>query len=210
MKAVGWFIAMSALLITIPRYVAVLQSIDGTNLTAIGMGILLAGGAAYIFHAWAISKRKKSWRLIVAFAINLAYEPIIITPFVLARLWSEPLPAVMSQQYAVFWSIIVAMAPVVLISGVVLAISFQKDAKDAKDDATAQKPGIQKEQSVVVPDAILTQSDAIPQFASATEAVRYWHEQEPDLTRAQLAVRVQCAPSTVTRALASKNGGSAT
>ena len=67
--------------------------------------------------------------LLVAFAANLLYEPIIITPFVLARLWGMELAGAMSRGYAVFWSLMVATAPVILIAGVVLAISYQKEKR---------------------------------------------------------------------------------
>ena len=133
MKPLGWLIAVSALLITVPRYTAVFDTIDDTWLTALGMGVLLAGGAAYIFHAWAKTKRKDAWMLLVAFGLNLAYEPFIIAPFVLARLHGLTLAGAMSQGYSVFWSIIVAAAPVVLVGGVVLAISFQREKRPQSD-----------------------------------------------------------------------------
>ena len=133
MKALGWLIAVSALLITVPRYASVFSGIDDTYLTALGMGILLAGGAAYIFHAWARTKRRDAWMLLVAFELNLLYEPFIIAPFVLARLWGLDLAGAMSRGYAVFWSVIVAAAPVVLVGGVVLAISFQRDKRPQSD-----------------------------------------------------------------------------
>ena len=139
MKALGWLIAVSALLITVPRYASVFSGIDDTYLTALGMGVLLAGGAAYIFHAWGRTKRQDAWRLLVAFGLNLAYEPFIITPFVLARLWGLDLAAAMSRGYAVFWAIVVATAPVVLVGGVVLAISFQRE-KRPRPTKTEQPP----------------------------------------------------------------------
>ena len=143
MKTLGWLIAVSALLITVPRCTAVFDTIDDTWLTALGMGVLLAGGAAYIFHAWAKTKRKDAWMLLVAFGLNLAYEPFIIAPFVLARLWGLDLAGAMSKGYAVFWSIIVAAAPVVLVGGVVLAISFQRERRSqsgGKVTAKAKRP----------------------------------------------------------------------
>ena len=140
MKPLGWLIAVSALLITVPRYTSVFAGIDDTWLTALGMGILLAGGAAYIFHAWARTKRKDAWMLLIAFAANLAYEPIIITPFVMARLWGMDLARVMSTGYAVFWSFMVASAPVILIAGVVLAISYQREKRPrTKAERTEQR-----------------------------------------------------------------------
>ena len=138
MKALGWLIAVSALLITVPRYTAVFAGIDDTWLTALGMGILLAGGAAYIFHAWARTKRHDSNRLLVAFGANLAYEPIIITPFIMAQLRGVELVEVMAPWYAWFWSFMVASAPVILIAGVVLAISFQREKRPQGDRKAKQ------------------------------------------------------------------------
>jgi len=140
MKALGWLIAVSALLITVPRYASVFSGIDDTYLTALGMGVLLAGGAAYIFHAWARTKRKDAWMLLVAFGLNLLYEPFIIAPFVLARLWGLDLAGAMSRGYAVFWSVIVAAAPVVLVGGVVLAISFQREKRSQSGGKAKPKP----------------------------------------------------------------------
>jgi len=140
MKALGWLIAISALLITVPRYASVFAGIDDTYLTALGMGILLAGGAAYIFHAWARTKRHDSWRLLVAFGANLAYEPIILTPFIMSRLRSMALVEVMAPGYAWFWSFMVASAPVILIGGVVLAISYQREKRPQSDRKAKVKP----------------------------------------------------------------------
>lgn len=128
-RKLGYFIALAALLISIPRYIATFAGIDTVELTAYGMGFLLAGGAAYIVDAWADANKRniqRTWPLLVALGINLAYEPILLTPFVLSRLWSQPLAVVMSTPYAVFWSIMVTLAPVLLVFGVVYAVWFHK------------------------------------------------------------------------------------
>ena len=135
-RNLGYVIALAALLISIPRYIATFAGIDTMEITAWGMGILLAGGAAYIVDAWAdASKRrvKRSWLLLVALGVNLTYEPILLTPFVLSRLWDRPLANVMSNAYAVFWSVMVTLAPVLLVFGVVYAVWFHKqpDGKSA-------------------------------------------------------------------------------
>ena len=141
-RNVGYALALAALLISIPRYIAAFEGIDHNAWTAYGMGILLAGGAAYIFDAWADARRrhvKQQTRtlLLVAFGVNLIYEPIILTPFVLSRLWSQSLAEVMSNSYAVFWSVIVAAAPVVLVGGLVLAVNVQhKPSTDNSDSTT--------------------------------------------------------------------------
>ena len=199
-RNLGYAIALAALLISIPRYVATFAGIDTVSLTAYGMGILLAGGAAYIVDAWADAtkrKVKRSWLLLLALGINLAYEPILLTPFVLSRLWGESLAAVMSNEYAVFWSVMVTLAPVLLVFGVVYAVWFHKLPDGKKDTIPAQS------------DATVDTSSQVPTFHSATESVRWWHERNPEWTQAQLAAQVGVAPSTVSRALASGNGRSA-
>ncbi len=190
MKVLGWILAVSVLAITIPRYAEVFNTIDNTLWTALGMGILLAGGAAYIFHTWAKTKRQNSHWLLVAFGVNLAYEPFIIAPFVLARLRGISLAESMSHGYSVFWSIIVAAAPVILVGGVVLAIAFQKESK--------VKSTAQKTESTVQDGAIWRR-----QFGGLTkqEQVRLLAAQMPEWTHAQLAQEVGCSASTVTRAL---------
>ena len=144
-RNIGYAIALAALLISIPRYIATFQGIDHAAWTAYGMGVLLAGGAAYIFDAWADARRRgvhpeNRALLLVAFGINLIYEPFILTPFVLSRLWSQSLAQVMSNGYAVFWSVLVAAAPVILVAGLVLAINHQhrpnKRNADKSDDST--------------------------------------------------------------------------
>jgi len=129
-RRIGYALTLSALLVSVPRYIAILADIDPVSLTAWGMGLLLALGAAYIFDAWTYALRagrKNPHRLLVAFAVNLAYEPLIVTPFVLARLWGEPLAAVMTTGYAILWSIAVAAAPVILVAGIVFAVSYQRE-----------------------------------------------------------------------------------
>jgi len=185
MKALGWLIAVSALLITVPRYASVFSGIDDTYLTALGMGILLAGGAAYIFHAWARTKRRDAWMLLVAFGLNLLYEPFIIAPFVLARLWGLDLAGAMSRGYAVFWSVIVAAAPVVLVGGVVLAISFQREKRTVR---TPKQSELKTQEPEPEPP---------PKFATKKEHVRHLMEHEPNLTQTELAVKTGASASYV-------------
>ena len=136
-RTIGYLIALAALLISIPRYIATFDDIDPVAVTAYGMGILLAGGAAYIFDAWADAHKrgvKHPDLLLIAVGINLVYEPIIITPYILSRLWEWKLAEVMSNSFAVFWSIVVASAPVILVGGIVYAISYQKQNRRSTDD----------------------------------------------------------------------------
>ena len=190
MKTLGWAIAVSALLITIPRYVSVFGDIDDLQLTAWGMGILLAGGSAYIFHAWAKTKRGGSWMLLVAFCLNLAYEPFIVSPFVLSRLHGMTLAQAMSPGYAVFWSIIVAAAPVVLVGGVVLAISFQKEKRTQVQRKSAESAAEEVETSMQGVEAM-----------TKMEQARQIAELHPEWNLARIAQEVGCSASTVTRAL---------
>ena len=190
MKTLGWLIAVSALLITIPRYASVFSGIDDTYLTALGMGVLLAGGAAYIFHTWARTKRKDAWMLLVAFGLNLLYEPFIISPYVLARLHGLTLAQAMSQGYSVFWSIIVAAAPVVLVGGVVLAISFQREKRK-----TTTKT--EQEHSEPEPEPEGAEPEPEPQFATKKEHIRYLMAYEPGLSQTELAARTGASASYV-------------
>jgi len=50
-------------------------------------------------------------------------------------------------------------------------------------------------------DTNVDTSSQVPMFHSATEAVRWWHEQQPELTPVQLAEQANCSRSTVSRAL---------
>jgi len=164
-RNLGYIIALAALLISIPRYIATFAGIDTIELTAWGMGILLAGGAAYIVDAWAdASKRgiKRAWLLLIALAINLAYEPVLLTPFVLSRLWSRPLANVMSNGYAIFWSVMVTLAPVLLVFGVVYAVWFHKQPSDRKTDKADKKRATSEqgaEQEQVYPFACVVCTD---------------------------------------------------
>lgn len=141
-RNLGYVIALSALLISIPRYVATFSGIDPVKVTAYGMGVLLAGGAAYIVDAWADATRRKIKRtnlLLLVLGINLAYEPVLLTPFVLSRLWSEPLASVMSNGYAVFWSVMVTLAPVLLVFGVVYAVWFHRQPAQTEQTTDASE-----------------------------------------------------------------------
>ena len=167
-RNLGYLIALAALLISIPRYIATFARIDPVGVTAWGMGILLAGGAAYIVDAWAdASKRniKRAWLLLIALGVNLLYEPILLTPFVLSRLWDVPLASAMSSGYAVFWSVMVTLAPVLLVFGVVYAVWFHKQPvgksggnADTKR-ATSKTNGQKADTEMVYPFACLVCSE---------------------------------------------------
>jgi len=150
MKAIGWLIVVSSLLITIPRYTMAFSSVDDSQLTAVGMGILLGVGAAYIFHAWArahTTTRKNTWMLVVAFCVNLLYEPFIIAPLVMARLHGWTLAETMGTGYSVFWSIAVAAAPVVLSPGIMLAVSFQREKRTGRTGRTGKEQNAEQAES---------------------------------------------------------------
>lgn len=140
-RTIGYLIALAALLISIPRYIATLEQIDPNSLTAYGMGILLGAGAAYIVDAWSDAHKrnvKNTNRLLVAAGVNLIYEPILLTPFVLSQLWGQRMSQVMGEAYAVFWAIAVTAAPVILVAGVIYAISFQKQSRKTADTTTVK------------------------------------------------------------------------
>lgn len=143
-RTIGYVLAASALLVSIPRFIAVFARIDGLPFTAYGMGILLAVGAAYILDAWADASQRgltrPTWPLLAAFTVNLVLEPLIVVPFVLARLWQVDMAAVMAGWYAVIWAIIVASAPVVLVGGIVLAVSYRVKPKGSKKAGTTSEP----------------------------------------------------------------------
>lgn len=143
-RNLGYVIALAALLISIPRYIATFEEIDPWAVTAYGMGILLAGGAAYMVDAWASARKRRVKRadhLLLALAINLIYEPLLLTPFVLARLWSQSLAEVMHPAFAVLWSIMVTLAPVLLVFGVIYAVWFHQQPSDRRTNVEQNRTG---------------------------------------------------------------------
>jgi len=180
MKAIGWLIVVSSLLITIPRYTMAFSSVDDSQLTAVGMGILLGVGAAYIFHAWAQTKRQAAWQLVVAFCVNLLYEPFIIAPLVMARLHGWTLAETMGTGYSVFWSIAVAAAPVVLSPGIMLAVSFQREKRTSRTGRTGKEQNAEQAESGTESPTPISESGGhqfvcpVPDCGFATNNPKQW------------------------------------
>ena len=207
-KAVAYIVLGLVLLIEIPRFYGTYAQIDpdllGLPLTAIGTGIALPLGAAYVFHTWWMTTRQKRDWLVVAFAILLALEGVILIPWGMARLQDESLTAVVGSGLLAWgWIGVVMLSPFAVVGAVMMAMSFQKESRT--------KPVTVK---VKHDDAAEAQGDATPEpmtFTTKAEHVAWLHERQPELQPAELMRQVGCSASTVTRGmgLASQNGSNA-
>ena len=82
------------------------------------------------------------------------------------------------------------------------AIAAQKvDARAERERKRAEKA-----QAQIAAAEAAAQATEPPPFRTAMEKVRWLHETQPELSRTQLAANIGCAPSTVTRALAGRDG----
>lgn len=189
------------LLIEIPRFYGTYAEIDplilGLPLTAVGTGIALPLGAGYVFHMWWTAQHNRKHRdwLLVAFGVLLLLEGVILVPWGMAQLQDATLAQVVgSGLWAVAWVTVVMLSPFVTVGAVVMALSFQKGST---------RKATQTAETETEASAVTTQ--ALP-FETKTEHVLWLAGHNPEWDNATLAQKAGCSASTVTRALASRNG----
>ena len=202
-KAVAYIVLGLVLLIEIPRFYGTYAQIDpdllGLPLTAIGTGIALPLGAAYVFHTWWTTKRMQRDWLVVAFAVLLVLEGVILIPWGMARLQGETLTTVVGSGLLAWgWVSVVMLSPFAAVGAVMMAMSFQKESRRTPMTVTVQADDAEQEQGDATVEPVT--------FTTKAEHVLWLHERKPELQPAELAAEVGCSASTVARALASRNG----
>jgi hypothetical protein len=135
----GLFLIVALFLIEIPRYQSTLP--DHNPVIALGMGILLAGGAYYCVETWGIVKRSApntariGW-LSKMVLVQIVLAPVIMTPPMAAQQLgisvSEWLKDPLAAPMLLLWTFIVTLAPIMVGGMVAFARSLQYSSSDLK------------------------------------------------------------------------------
>jgi hypothetical protein len=135
----GLFLIVALFLIEIPRYANTLP--DHETLVAVGMGILLAGGAFYCVETWGMVKRSApgtariGW-LAKMILVQIVLAPVIMTPQMAAQQLgvsvSEWLKNPLADPMLFLWTFVVTIAPVMVGGMVAFARSLQYGKGDLK------------------------------------------------------------------------------
>jgi hypothetical protein len=138
----GLFLIAALFLIEIPRYQSTLP--DHNAVVALGMGVLLAGGAFYCVETWGMLKRRAGspparlgWlaRMVI---VQIALAPIIMTPPMVAAQRDTTTEAILPGAWLVAWTAIVTLAPVMVGGMVAFARSLQYSSSDLRGSRVSQ------------------------------------------------------------------------
>lgn len=162
-RDVGSVLIYAALVVMVARYAGAflasdLNEINGlvsdvlTGLIAVsgaGMGVLDVLGAAFVFDGWrsALPRSGARWSsrfrvLSVIVVLMFASGVVILVPFTISRVVSEPMSIVLAGGWLWLWAVAVNLAPYLLIGGVMFSQrgiigSDERATKDVKSDADA-------------------------------------------------------------------------
>jgi hypothetical protein len=133
------FLIVALFLIEIPRYANTLP--DHEALVAVGMGILLAGGAFYCVETWGMVKRSApstariGW-LAKMILVQIVLAPVIMTPPMAAQQLDVSVSTWLKNPLAdpmlFLWTFVVTIAPVMVGGMVAFARSLQYGKDDLK------------------------------------------------------------------------------
>lgn len=142
-----------ALLVEIPRFTVVNWRIEGISdnagwivglLTGIGMGYVMSGGTAIVFHAWREERRKgsKSEGLLLTFFIGfLLAEGVMLTPYVNAGIDETTMKIVLSGDgFRWVWSVFTAVAPLAVVAGVAFSLDGLPHSKGVQPRMNTRTP----------------------------------------------------------------------
>jgi hypothetical protein len=141
----GLFLIAALFLIEIPRYQSTLP--DHNAVVALGMGVLLAGGAFYCVETWGMLKRRAGspparlgWlaRMVI---VQIALAPIIMTPPMVAVQRGLETREVLPGGWLILWTAIVTLAPVMVGGMVAFARSLQYSSSDLRGSRVSQGEG---------------------------------------------------------------------
>jgi hypothetical protein len=141
----GLFLIAALFLIEIPRYQSTLP--DHNAVVALGMGVLLAGGAYYCVETWGMLKRRAGspparlgWlaRMVI---VQIALAPIIMTPPMVAAQRDTTTETILPGAWLVAWTAIVTLAPVMVGGMVAFARSLQYSSSDLRGSRVSQGEG---------------------------------------------------------------------
>jgi hypothetical protein len=143
---IGLLLIGALFLIEIPRYAETLP--DQSQFVAIGMGLLLSGGAFYTIETWGMLRRKRGTprgtnRLLVMTALLILVAPVIMTPPMVAHQngvsTNDVLATLGNYTEELVWLFIVTIIPVATGVFVAYARSLQYSSAELNEPARARK-----------------------------------------------------------------------
>jgi hypothetical protein len=141
----GTLLMFSAMLVSIPRWAGAFIAADTLTMppaidaalhylnlfSGIGMGLVEVLGAAYLLDAWGKMKARRThnakhldqrWVILTGFIAGLfILMPLILSPYMVARMNGQPLAAVAPGWFEYIWSAAVVLSPIFIIGGVAVA-----------------------------------------------------------------------------------------
>ncbi len=177
----GKIIILSGIVVAVPRWAgafiaadthtiptAVSTALEFANIIGgFGMGILEVAGIAYMLGEWGQMKPRKThnakhldWRFVVLsilLTISVMMTPIILSPYVIARMNGSPLADTLTGGWQVVWALAVTLAPALVSGGV-----FVAEYDPANQQKSAEKPAEKPAKSAGVPSPKPAKSAGVP------------------------------------------------
>lgn len=160
------------------------------GLSGLGMGILDVIGGVYLFDGWrrTMPAAGKSWpfrfRVLSIFVFALMLTGVmILVPFTMSRVTHSSMEGILGDRWLLaFWSVLVNLAPYLLIGGVavgnqVVSISFAKDSESfakVSDDKAKVSENFRGDWRKVRPYLSDEEVLAIAQMSTAEIRAKYY------------------------------------
>ena len=183
----AWLVANRAMThLHWPLWIAI---VAGVTLELLGVGILATWLMLYAYNR---DRRKTDPKAAEWLAVLLMILYFLTAEALTFALDVWPVAAVVAP----------ALFPVLSVAAFVL-LALRADHRRRLDAIVAENAErkAQRAEQKAQRDTKVDASPQVPIFQSATEAVRWWKERNPEWTQTQLAAQVGCAASTVSRAL---------
>ena len=174
----GQLIMWAAIIVSAPRWAGAFIAADTADIpplvdgvlqymnliSGMGMGLIEVLGTAYLLSAWGRMKPRKTWNakhidhrwlILTVFVVGLfLLMPLILSPYMVARMNGATVAAVMPPWFEYVWAVAVVVSPAFIIGGVAVAqesglsarLQPAKAGNGAADPAAkpAKKPKVAK------------------------------------------------------------------
>lgn len=158
MRRLALAVVFAAVAVLAPRLVVLFLAADGVAVppawrsgllavSSVAMALVLTGGAAYLAHALARSRRYRGL-LLTCWLVLLAAIAVLLTPLLAGSLTGSELHAVLTAPWARWlWGAVAALAPEIVAGGAMVALAALELDREHRDELESQLEQVARERN---------------------------------------------------------------